>query len=201
MHLRAHTQDLSILQSISSKASHSIAVSLGVISICIPPSIELYIKQIGGGGLIKEEKLKYRKYFGIDNDYDDYWYYNKHWIKELSYKNRIRYLDFKTYMHEAVLTKVDRTSMSVSLEARVPLLSRELIEFMFTLPSDLIFKDNKLKGLAKYAYKDILPEAILSKEKQGFSIPTNYFKSKKSINLHTLEKCYSTFLYDLESEH
>ena len=54
------------------------------------------------------------------------------------------------------------------------MLSRELIEFMFGLPADLIFKDKKLKGLAKYAYKDILPEEVLSKEKQGFSIPTKY---------------------------
>ena len=156
--------------------------------------LELYTKQIGAGGMIKEEKLKYRKYFDIEDDYDDYWYFRKHWSLKLSYRNRLRYLDFKTYMHESVLTKVDRTSMSVSLEARVPLLSRDLIEFMFSLPDTLVFIEDDLKGLAKYAYKDILPTPILSKKKQGFSVSPDTIKSNISFGFNILKKYYSHFL-------
>tara|TARA_B100000579_G_scaffold25171_1_gene17719 strand:+ start:11062 stop:12801 length:1740 start_codon:yes stop_codon:yes gene_type:complete len=156
--------------------------------------LELHTKRVGVGGMIKEEKLKYRKYLEIEEDYDDYWYFRKNWLPELSYRNRIRYLDFKTYMHEAVLAKVDRTSMSVSLEARVPLLSRNLIEFMFSLPEKVVFHRKELKGLVKYSYKGVLPEIILSKKKQGFSVSSEATKSNIPLGINILKKYYSQFL-------
>ena len=110
----------------------------------------------------------------IDKDYDVKWYLRKYYHKELPRMTRMRYLDFKTYLPSDILTKVDRTSMSVSLETRIPFLDRELVEYVFALADDECYYDGELKTLLKYAYRDALPEDILFREKMGFSIPYHY---------------------------
>ena len=75
-----------------------------------------------------------------------------------------------------VLTKVDRTSMAVSLEARVPLLSKDIIEFSFSLPEKIRFYKGQSKGIFKEAYRNILPNQILDRKKQGFGLPSYYLK-------------------------
>jgi asparagine synthase (glutamine-hydrolysing) len=137
---------------------------------------ELYVKLMGG--LLKEEKIQYREQFSIPSDYDDYWYYKSFYKPELPLFKRLQYLDFHTYLPDDILTKVDRVTMAVSLEARVPLLDTQLIEFMFSLPENLVYHDNKLKGLLKLAYKKELPEAILAREKKGFNIPLKDWDSR-----------------------
>lgn len=129
----------------------------------------LYTKLMGG--MLKEEKIHYSKAWEIPKDYDDYWYFRKYYRINLPILTRLQFLDFHTYLHDDILTKVDRVSMAVSLEARVPLLSKEIIEFAFSIPYKLIFHGNTLKGLLKFAYKDILPDIILNRGKRGFSIP------------------------------
>ena len=64
-----------------------------------------------------------------------------------------RYMDLMTYLPESVLTKVDRASMAVSLEARVPFLARRIVEFAFSLSQEEYLSDNELKGCLKDAYK------------------------------------------------
>ena len=154
--------------------------------------IEYYAKKMNG--LLKDEKMYYRSILNIENDYDDYLYYRKFWISELPYLNRLRYLDFKTYLPDDILTKVDRTSMSVSLEVRVPFLSKEIIEFCFSLPENLIFNNNELKGLIKEAYSDILPMKIISKEKKGFSIPSDYMPRKSTVQEFLLRKVFHRYM-------
>ena len=68
--------------------------------------------------------------------------------------------------------------MSVSLECRVPFLEKELVEFAFSLPEDIIYANNNLKGFLKYAYKDILPPTILNRGKRGFNIPLKQWDNK-----------------------
>jgi asparagine synthase (glutamine-hydrolysing) len=79
--------------------------------------------------------------------------------------------DYKTYMVDDVLTKVDRASMSVSLEGREPLLDHRLVEFVAQLPNR--FKINS--GVKKYLLKEIchqyLPKEIMERKKMGFGIP------------------------------
>jgi asparagine synthase (glutamine-hydrolysing) len=85
--------------------------------------------------------------------------------------DRALYVDVKTYLVDDILTKVDRMSMAVSLETRVPLLDHHLIEFAASVPASL-----KLRGGAgKYLLRTLLarrvPRAILDRPKQGFSAP------------------------------
>ena len=67
--------------------------------------------------------------------------------------------------------------MHVSLEARIPFLDRELVEYMFSLAEDEYFYDNELKTLLKKAYEDVLPGEILYRKKKGFAIPAKYVAS------------------------
>jgi asparagine synthase (glutamine-hydrolysing) len=85
--------------------------------------------------------------------------------------DRLLYLDSKTYLPGDILTKVDRMSMAVSLEARVPLLDHELIEFVARMPSSLKMKGNEAKYIFKRAIKGIVPDEILTRPKQGFGVP------------------------------
>ena len=82
-----------------------------------------------------------------------------------------QYVDLKTYLPENILTKVDRMSMAVSLEARVPVLDHTIVEFAFRLPAHLRLNGRTTKYLLKKAVAPLLPPEILAKKKQGFSIP------------------------------
>ncbi len=127
-------------------------------------------------GMPKAAKADYRDRFEIPHDYDDWWHYRAHWRNDLPLRTRLQFLDFHTFMPGMVLTKVDRTSMAVSLEARVPFLAQKIIEFSFSLPEKIRYHDGELKGILKYAYKDILPTNILHRRKKGFGIPRYYLQ-------------------------
>ncbi len=130
---------------------------------------DLYARLLGG--LHRDEKRRYRSGWGIPDDYDDYWFLRQHYREDLPLRTRLQYLDFHTYLPEDVLTKVDRASMAVSLEVRVPLLSTALVEFAFSLPEEVRYLGDTGKGLFKTAYASVLPPAILARAKRGFSIP------------------------------
>ena len=117
------------------------------------------------------EKDPIKQMLGIPKDYEDYWYFEQHFNPSLSPRKALQRMDFATYLPDDILTKVDRASMAVSLEARVPLLSREIIEFVFSLSEELIYTNDELKGLLKLVLKDLLPESIINRKKKGFSIP------------------------------
>src|SRR5262249_44290299 len=91
---------------------------------------------------------------------------------------RMQYLDIKTYLPEDILTKVDRTSMLNSLEARVPLLDHELLEFAARIPASLTFRQGEGKYIFKQRLRDLLPPPLLARRKMGFSVPLiHWFRS------------------------
>ena len=83
----------------------------------------------------------------------------------------LQHIDMATYLPDDILTKVDRTSMAVSLEARVPLLDHLLMEYVATIPSDLKLRGETGKYLLKRAMADALPSEILGRRKMGFGVP------------------------------
>ena len=85
--------------------------------------------------------------------------------------DKLLYLDSKTYLPGDILTKLDRMTMANSLEARVPLLDHELIEFVVGIPSHLKMNGIETKHILKKAMEGIVPNEILYREKQGFGVP------------------------------
>jgi asparagine synthase (glutamine-hydrolysing) len=82
-----------------------------------------------------------------------------------------QYVDIKTYLVDDILTKVDRMSMAASIEARVPLLDHKLVEFAVNLPAHMKLQRGITKRIFRKAMKHHLPDFVLKKPKQGFSIP------------------------------
>ena len=80
-------------------------------------------------------------------------------------------VDMLTYLPGDILTKVDRTSMAVSLEARVPLLDHPLMEFALALPGALRAPGGSLKHLFRKVIRPIVPSIVLERPKQGFAVP------------------------------
>jgi asparagine synthase (glutamine-hydrolysing) len=85
--------------------------------------------------------------------------------------NRALYVDLTTYLVDNILVKVDRMSMAVSLEARVPYLDHRVVEYVTSLPARLKFHGGKAKVALKAALDDLIPDDIANRSKEGFSIP------------------------------
>lgn len=85
--------------------------------------------------------------------------------------NREIYIDTRFMMTDSVLMKVDRMSMAHSLEVRVPLLDHKLVEFNASLPGDWKLKRMRTKEILRSSLKGILPDSIVYRGKQGYSLP------------------------------
>jgi len=85
--------------------------------------------------------------------------------------NRQMYVDIHSYLVDNILVKVDRMSMATSLEARVPFLDHRFVEFAANIPGNFKLKGNQTKYILKKAVSQILPREILTRGKEGFSIP------------------------------
>lgn len=138
----------------------------------INTSLENYLPVI----FLADKKMteSYRKKWHIEKDYDVTWHLKKYYRRELPPLTRARYLDFKTYLPGDILTKIDRVSMANSLEARVPFLSRKLIEFAYSLSESECCTSANLKMLLKKTYQDMIPDELLNRKKTGFGVPMEY---------------------------
>ncbi len=89
--------------------------------------------------------------------------------------NRSLYVDVKSYLVDNILTKVDRMSMAVSLEARVPFLDPDVVELAFQVPEKLKTSASQTKILLKKIATQYVPKECIYRPKEGFSIPIKHW--------------------------
>lgn len=93
------------------------------------------------------------------------------------------YVDVRSYLCDNILTKVDRMSMAVSLETRVPYLDKDLVELAFTVPEKYKLEGNETKAILKRVASKIVPKECVYRPKEGFSIPIKHWLNNEFLPL------------------
>jgi asparagine synthase (glutamine-hydrolysing) len=124
-------------------------------------------------GKMKDELLSARTKSCIDLDAHSIF---RHWLEKNPQRDDLSsmlYLDTKIWLPDNLLMKGDKMTMAASLEARMPLLDYQLMEYAASIPSHIKIKPLRAKYLFKRAFADFLPEPILTRKKMGFNIPVD----------------------------
>lgn len=116
-------------------------------------------------------------YFTHLRNYDPYQRLMSHFsvASHLDVTARQQYVDVQAYLADDILIKVDKASMFNSIETRLPMLDQYLAEYVSSLPSTMRIRNGMLKYLLKKVAADLLPPEILTRPKQGFSVPIKHW--------------------------
>jgi asparagine synthase (glutamine-hydrolysing) len=97
------------------------------------------------------------------------------WPRVPDFSHRMMALDMETYLPSDILVKVDRAAMAVSLEGRIPLLDPRVMEFAWRLPLSMKQRGNTGKWVLRQVLYKHVPERLIDRPKQGFSVPIGYW--------------------------
>jgi asparagine synthase (glutamine-hydrolysing) len=133
-------------------------------------------------GMSMTDSERYWRWAGFTNDATDdclllktsaeYHSRKKDILKHItSDYNSILLTDMQLVLENDMLVKVDRMSMNQSLEVRVPFLDHKIVDFAFTLPVNYKIEGKQRKKILKDAFKNMLPEELFHRKKQGFEVP------------------------------
>jgi asparagine synthase (glutamine-hydrolysing) len=96
---------------------------------------------------------------------------DKRTVLRLSAVENVMLHDFRTYLVDDILTKVDRASMAVSLEVRTPFLDHRVVELAWSLPLSMKIREDRGKWILKALLRRFLPDRLVDREKRGFGLP------------------------------
>jgi asparagine synthase (glutamine-hydrolysing) len=92
---------------------------------------------------------------------------------QVSVLNKVLAVEYKSYLVDDILQKVDRATMSVSLEGREPFLDHRLVEWVSTLPDEYKLKDGVSKRILKDIVHKYVPASMMERPKMGFGVPVS----------------------------
>jgi asparagine synthase (glutamine-hydrolysing) len=98
-----------------------------------------------------------------------------HALQALDATERMMVLDMLTYLPDDILTKVDRAAMACSLETRIPMLDKRVVEFAWQMPLSIKRHDGRGKWPLRQLLKRHIPERLLDRPKMGFGIPLDHW--------------------------
>jgi len=119
--------------------------------------------------------------------------------EDMSHLDGMRRIDFETYLPDDILCKVDRATMSVSIEGREPFLDHRILELANSFPEEFLINNGSKKFILKELAHQYIPKELLDRPKAGFAVPLDsWLRSPlRSILLDSLDKSFChTFGFD-----